>query len=406
MSLDMHSYLLRFLILNLSLLFAQISIASSENLGSLINQRLSIMKSVAIYKWHRELPIEDLDREKLVLNLAVSEGLKYAIKPESSRAFFQTQINAAKEIQSYWFSEWLKHPELVPENDTDLLKIIRPRLIDLGDEIINALANSNTSITDQIDVNGLSSKTIDLLQQNLLMIRKYTNQLDQILGSGILRVGTTGDYAPFSFKSKDGYRGIDIEMAKDLANSLEVELVWVETSWPTLMSDFREGKFDIAMSGVSINLKRQREAFFSNAYQVGGKSPIARCEDIDKYRSLSDIDQSATRVIVNPGGTNEKFVIEKIKNAQIVSHQDNRTIFFAIINDQADVMITDAIEVRVQTNKHSELCATMPGEQLTYSEKGYLIPRDVIWKHYVDSWLNQRINDQFMNQVYTRHLEN
>lgn len=397
--------MLRFLVLVLSLLLSQLSLANAENLGTLLNQRLSFMKSVAIYKWHQDLPIEDLDREQVVLNLAARAGLKYGIIPETSRVFFQTQIDAAKEIQNFWFVQWKDNPETVPENAADLVRSIRPRLIDLSEEITVALANAKTIDHHQIQIEGLSKETIDRLVDSIQKIRKYTSQLDQVMGSGILRVGTTGDYTPFSTKTKNGYRGIDIDMAKDLADSLEVDLVWVETSWPTLMKDFNEGKFDIAMSGISIILKRQRQAFFSEAYHKGGKSPIARCEDVNKFGTLSDIDQSDIQVIVNPGGTNEKYANENLVNAQIILHKDNRSIFLEIINGHADVMITDAIEVQAQSNKHPELCATMPKNQLTYSEKGYLLPRDIIWKNYVDTWLNQRMNDHFIESVFNLHLD-
>ena len=50
---------------------------------------------------------------------------------------------------------------------------------------------------------------------------------------------------------------------------------------------------------------------------VDGKTPIARCADKDKYATLAGIDQAATRVIVNPGGTNEKFARDAFKRAPI-----------------------------------------------------------------------------------------
>ena len=49
--------------------------------------------------------------------------------------------------------------------------------------------------------------------------------LARIRDAGILRVGTTGDYTPFSLKRPDGtYEGSDIDMAHDLAATLGVPL--------------------------------------------------------------------------------------------------------------------------------------------------------------------------------------
>ena len=97
------------------------------------------------------------------------------------------------------------------------------------------------------------------------------SSLDTILEGKIIRVGTTGDYMPFSYKedgTTDQYSGIDIELAKNLANTLNVELEFVSTSWPTLMEDLLADKFDIGMSGISITLDRQKLAMFSEYLPV------------------------------------------------------------------------------------------------------------------------------------------
>ncbi|MFI3904781.1 MULTISPECIES: transporter substrate-binding domain-containing protein [Ochrobactrum] len=127
---------------------------------------------------------------------------------------------------------------------------------------------------------------------------------DEILSRGILKVGTTGDYSPFTFKDpKTGeYQGFDIDLAKNLANPLGVRIEFVPTSWPTLTQDFNSHKFDIAMGGISITLERQKMGLFSFPYLQDGKAPIARCADHNQYISLADIDKPNVKVIVNPGG--------------------------------------------------------------------------------------------------------
>ena len=63
-------------------------------------------------------------------------------------------------------------------------------------------------------------------------------RLDAIVGAGVLRVGLTEDYLPFSFADASGkVEGIDVDMAMSLAQSLGVRLDIVKTSWPTLKSD-------------------------------------------------------------------------------------------------------------------------------------------------------------------------
>src|ERR1700740_1867863 len=61
-------------------------------------------------------------------------------------------------------------------------------------------------------------------------------QLDAIAARGVLRVGSTGDYKPFSYRAAQGgeFIGLDLEMAGGLARALGVKLEVVPTSWPTL----------------------------------------------------------------------------------------------------------------------------------------------------------------------------
>src|SRR5258708_24477286 len=105
--------------------------------------------------------------------------------------------------------------------------------------------------------------------------------LDEIIARGVLRVGSTGDYKPFTFlnPATKEFEGIDIDMAASLAKALGVKLQIVKTAWPNLMADFTSGKFDAAMGGVSLTLERQKKGLFSLAYLVYGKAPIARWAD-------------------------------------------------------------------------------------------------------------------------------
>ena len=215
------------------------------------------------------------------------------------------------------------------------------------------------------------------------------SQLDTVTSRGALQICTTGDYKPFTLAKDGAYEGIDIELAKSLAKAIGVEPKFVATKWSDLMNDFTSGKCDIAMGGISVTLDRQKRAFFSTPYMVNGKAPIARCADKDKFQTVADIDKPETRVIVNPGGTNERFARASFKQAKITIFPDNVTIFAEILAGRADIMVAESIETKVQEKAHPGLCAINPDEPLQYGEMGYLLPRgDVTFKAFVDQWLH------------------
>ena len=155
------------------------------------------------------------------------------------------------------------------------------------------------------------------------------------------------------------------------------------------------------MSGVSRTEERQRHAYFSAPYYVGGKTVISRCKDAPDFSSFADVDQKHVRVIVNPGGTNEAFVDANVRNAEKVLYADNRTIFQQLLAGFADVMITDSIEVEWQTARNPDLCRAFPGT-LTVQVKAFLLPRDENLRKFVDHWLSQRLADGTVGAAFSR----
>ena len=94
-------------------------------------------------------------------------------------------------------------------------------------------------------------------------------------------------------------------------------------------------------------------------------------------------------MIVNPGGTNEKFDRAHLKAAHIEVSNDNLSIFDKLAKGDADLMITDATETLYQQKRHAGvLCAIHPDAPFDFAEKAYLLPRDVALKAFVDAWLH------------------
>jgi len=229
--------------------------------------------------------------------------------------------------------------------------------------------------------------------------------LDALKARGALRVGTTGDYKPFSFRDADGqYRGADIEMAEDLARSLGVAVVFVPTTWAHLLDDFAAEKFDIAVGGITITPDRAEKGLFSRPLMADGKRPIARCAEQDRFTTLASIDRPQTRVIVNPGGTNEAFAHAHFPHAQLTVHRDNASVFAEIAEGRADVMVTDGIEADHQAALLKTLCAVKVSEPFTRFEKAYLLQHDFDLKSRVDAWLSEAQGSGRWQKILDRAL--
>jgi cyclohexadienyl dehydratase len=198
----------------------------------------------------------------------------------------------------------------------------------------------------------------------------------EIVERGTLLVGTTGDYRPLSFREEDGtYWGFGIEVAQEIARHLNVEIEFVKTSWPTLTADVQAEPqlFDMAIGGITITDARCETMLMSEGYLANGKTILCRATETNRFQSLADIDKPEVRVMVNPGGLNEKFANENLTHATIIVHQKNEEIPSLVAEGEADVMITEITEAPYYVKTDTRLAAPLMNEPFTHGKIGVLM---------------------------------
>ena len=237
----------------------------------------------------------------------------------------------------------------------------------------------------------------------------FAGHLEDIAARGTIRIGTTGDYIPMSYRNPQtgAYEGIDAELSQLIADSLGVKIEYVPTSWPTLTADTLAGKFDIALCGISRNYARAKTMAMSDAYGEGafGKTILCRKSDAKKYQSLADIDKPEVRVMINPGGTNEKFAHANLKKAKLIVHQENADIPRQVAEGNADIMITETVEAARYIELNDKLAAPLMNAPFTRHSCGILMQKgDQEFLNYINFVLAELKMDGTLAKLEKKYL--
>lgn len=118
-------------------------------------------------------------------------------------------------------------------------------------------------------------------------------KLDQIKEKGELVLGTSADYPPMEWIQVNGKDqnivGVDIEIAKAIADKLGVKLVIKNMDFTGLLNSLNADDIDIVLAGMVANEKRRKEVDFSEPYYAGGQVLLVRKGEEGNYKTIEDL---------------------------------------------------------------------------------------------------------------------
>ena len=109
----------------------------------------------------------------------------------------------------------------------------------------------------------------------------------------VLRIGTNAEYPPFEFKEGTEFTGVDMDLAKAIAEKLGYKLEIIDMEFDSLIPSLASKKIDMAISAITITDERKGQVDFSEPYYMANqviiakpdsKVMIAKLEDLAKYK--------------------------------------------------------------------------------------------------------------------------
>lgn len=227
--------------------------------------------------------------------------------------------------------------------------------------------------------------------------------LNEILNSGVLKVGTTGDWNPMSVRdpATNSYKGFDIDIMTELASDLGVEVEFVPTDWKTLVNGVVAGQYHITGS-ASVSPARMKAAGFSDSYISVEIFPYTAKENAGKFSGYASINKPEVKVATTLGTSFEKMVRDWFPDADIKVVEAPARGFQEVLAGRADVFITSNIEGSTLEEKFG--VARVPDAEPSSSTPiAMLLPQaDQVWINYVNNWVQVKKAQGFFEANKTK----
>ena len=130
------------------------------------------------------------------------------------------------------------------------------------------------------------------------IVDKYINNSGEALvgvpvkaastGKPKLVMATNAEFPPYEYIEGDKYYGIDVEVAKLIADKLGYDLEIANVAFDSIIPGVQSGKYDMGMAGLTVNEEREKQVDFSESYATGVQVVIVS-ED-SKIQSIEDLE--------------------------------------------------------------------------------------------------------------------
>ncbi len=225
--------------------------------------------------------------------------------------------------------------------------------------------------------------------------------LHEILNSGVLKVGTTGDWNPMTMKdpATNAYQGYDIDVMTELATDLGVEVEFVPTDWKTLVSGVTSGKYHMTGS-ASVSPARAKAAGYSVSYFSLATVPLVLAENLDRFQDWDDLNSPDVTVAATLGTVQEKMVARFFPDSQHQIVEAPARDFQEVLAGRADGHITSNVEAFKLVDKYPQMAVVPVSAPREPTPIAMLLPQDdQVWINYVNTWIALKTERGFFDEL-------
>jgi len=230
-----------------------------------------------------------------------------------------------------------------------------------GDKGSNTKSESNDTQNNTVDTDKNTSENASESESNSesqpANAEQANNTLARIKESGKIIVGTSADYAPYEFHTlidgKDTIVGFDIEIAKEIAKDLGVELEIQDMGFDGLLQALNSDKVDFVIAGMTPDEERKKSVDFTDIYYKAQQGVMVRAEDKDKYKTIEDL--KGKKVGAQSTTIQEGIVKEQMPESQLVSLTKIPDLVMELLNKKVEAIVVELPVAKGYVNNNDKL---------------------------------------------------
>ena len=161
-----------------------------------------------------------------------------------------------------------------------------------------------------------------------------------LVSPGTLTVCSDIPYAPFEMQKGGDYTGFDIDLVREIAQGMELEVEIKDLGFEGLQSGaaLAAGQCDMVASAMTITEDREQNLDFSDPYYDSLQSLLVPADS--DITSIEDL--SGKKVGVQQGTTGEDFARENVpEDAEIVAFPSDAELYPAVQSGGVDAVLQD-----------------------------------------------------------------
>ena len=169
-----------------------------------------------------------------------------------------------------------------------------------------------------------------------------------LLTDGTITFATSPDFPPFENLEGDEYVGLDIEIAKAVAQEMgltpEFKTLQFDAIIPAIASG---GQADAGISGFTVDPERAKEIDFTETYYIDDQAiAVMKGGTITAENADAELNKEGVIIAVQSGTSGEAYVQENYPNATVQPYGNSTDAFAAMQSGQANAVCTNLAVVQ------------------------------------------------------------